>query len=155
MATPQEQAKDAKYGPVVAIVDSASEPDKRYEVRRTHEGTLSCQCMGWRFNKDTPRHCRHTDATEGKSTVKIKSQTVSTPKPLAVQKPVAAAVAQSPKAVSVESEACARDIVNGRLTVSQAKQRVEAAIRKFMVEIAAPAPFVEVDRGVRMITLDD
>jgi hypothetical protein len=56
------EAKDAQYGPIVAIVNSASEISKRYEVRRKSDGTFSCQCMGYRFNKDTPRQCRHTVA---------------------------------------------------------------------------------------------
>lgn len=45
-----QSAKDLQYGPIVAIVNSNSEPNKKYEVRQKSDGTLSCQCMGWRFN---------------------------------------------------------------------------------------------------------
>jgi len=53
--------KDQRYGPVVAEVGSAREPDVTYQVRRKN-GNLTCNCKSWIFNKDKPKRCRHTDA---------------------------------------------------------------------------------------------
>jgi hypothetical protein len=52
-----------KYGPVLAVVNSRSEPEKTYNVRRK-DGVLSCNCKGWIFNKQTPRRCKHIDAVQ-------------------------------------------------------------------------------------------
>ena len=53
--------KNRRYGPVVARVNSKSQPDVVYEVRQKL-GTLSCNCKGWIFNRESPKRCRHTDA---------------------------------------------------------------------------------------------
>jgi len=57
--------KDARYGPVVARVNSKSQPDKIYEVRRHVDGHLTCNCKGWIFNREQPKRCTHTDAVGG------------------------------------------------------------------------------------------
>lgn len=55
------QDKDARYGPIVMYAKSKSEPDQApYEVR-SKGGVYSCNCKGWIFNRDKPKHCRHTD----------------------------------------------------------------------------------------------
>ena len=52
------QAIDDRYGPVVAVISSKSQPDKQYEVRRhMTDGTYSCQCHGYRFR----RTCKHVE----------------------------------------------------------------------------------------------
>jgi hypothetical protein len=45
-----------------------------YETRLNHDGTLSCNCLGWRFVKDgKPRSCKHTKRvdTEAKQVMKM------------------------------------------------------------------------------------
>lgn len=146
MPTAQEIAKDQKYGPIVAKVNSSSDPDTVYEVRRTHEGTLSCQCMGWRFNKDTPRQCRHTRAAANGNL----------PAALpASKRPVAVAVPQTPKAVHAEAASAATEIVRKGMGLADATKRIEEAIRKFLIQIAEPTQVADVEYGVRMITLED
>lgn len=55
------QDKDARYGPVVLWCKSKSKPDQApYEVRMKN-GVHSCNCKSWIFNRDKPKHCRHTD----------------------------------------------------------------------------------------------
>lgn len=141
-------AKDVQYGPVVAVVNSNSEPNKKYEVRQNPAGFLSCQCMGWRFNKDTPRHCKHTDAVQGKGKIK----------PMAAAA-VAAAHAKGAPTIREEATRVAKEILqHGSMSLTTATDKIEAAIRKFMGALAAPAAateFQEVTSGVRMITLDD
>ena len=56
-----DDVKNSRYGEVVARVNSRSQPDKVYEVRDRGD-SLSCNCKGWIFNRETPRRCRHTDA---------------------------------------------------------------------------------------------
>lgn len=56
-----EADKVARYGLVVCRVNSKSDPGKKYAVRQK-EGSLSCNCKGWIFNRATPKRCRHTDA---------------------------------------------------------------------------------------------
>ena len=51
------QQVESRYGPVVAVVSSSSEPDKVYEVR-SDGASWSCQCPGYRFR----RTCRHIEA---------------------------------------------------------------------------------------------
>ena len=136
--------KAAKYGPIVAVVNSVSEPGKRHEVRRNPAGYLSCACMGWRFNKDTPRKCRHTEAAEGRG-----SFTIAQP----------GQTSQLPRVdtVAVEAKRLAERIVQRGMSVKDATKEIESAIRKFMGQLATPqAQDVELDydRGVRLITLD-
>lgn len=57
----KETKIDERYGPVVAVVNSRSDPDKMYSVR-SKDGTFSCNCKGWVFNREKPKRCRHTDA---------------------------------------------------------------------------------------------
>jgi len=52
---------EARYGPVIAVVNSRSLPEKAYSVR-SKDGVISCNCKGWIFNKEVPRRCRHVDA---------------------------------------------------------------------------------------------
>jgi len=52
---------EVRYGPVIAVVNSRSSPDKSYSVR-SKDGLISCNCKGWIFNKESPRRCRHVDA---------------------------------------------------------------------------------------------
>lgn len=148
---PSSVAKDLQYGPVVAVVNSNSEPSKKYEVRKNPEGFLSCQCMGWRFNKDSPRHCKHTDVTQGTGKVKAMPHAA-----------VAAAHAQGGPTVKDEALRVSKAILQRANTVNAAVEKfateqIEAAIKKFMSVLAAPAvtEFQEVQSGVRMITLDD
>lgn len=147
--------KAAKYGPVVAVVNSASDLGKKYEVRQSHEGELTCACMGWRFNKDRPRKCRHTEAAQGRG--KILPMT-----PQAVSAAHAQGVGPS---ISSEAARVAREILNlqsGHMSVapsaiSKASSMVEAAIRKFMGALPSMPAVAEAttELGVRMITLDD
>lgn len=53
--------KERRYGPVVAVVNSKSQPDVKYEVRML-DGRFSCNCKGWIFNREQPKRCKHTDA---------------------------------------------------------------------------------------------
>ena len=55
-----EADKVARYGPVVQRFNSASLPDIIYDVRYL-SGVYTCNCKGWIFNRDKPKHCRHTD----------------------------------------------------------------------------------------------
>ena len=36
--------------------------DRTWEVRRTPSGDIYCNCPAYRFNKDTPRTCKHLTA---------------------------------------------------------------------------------------------
>ena len=57
-----ELDKTRKYGPVISRVNSMSDPDKVYEVRKlgSRDGTIySCQCKGFIFSKERPKSCKH------------------------------------------------------------------------------------------------
>lgn len=110
--------------------------------------------MGWRFNKESPRRCKHTDAVKGQG--KVKPMTPSA---------VAAAQASGPaQRVREEAQRVAREILqyaSGQQTRPAfvvASEKIEAAIRKFMGKLPAAATvpeFEEASTGIRMITLDD
>jgi hypothetical protein len=59
-----DPAKAARYGPLVTRVNSESELDTFYEVRRK-DGKLVCNCKGWIFDKKRAeaegrdRSCKH------------------------------------------------------------------------------------------------
>lgn len=135
------QVKDMKYGPIVAVVNSASDLDTKYEVRSL-AGELRCQCKGWIFNRDTPRQCKHTRAVaSGKS---LPAATVS-------RKPAAASD------VRTEAAKAAQEIIQ-RGSVAFATDRIEQAIKKFMSTLAVTSVVsspVEALSGVRMITLEE
>jgi hypothetical protein len=144
-----EQEKLFKYGPVVAIVQSGSQPDKKYEVRH-HSGTntYSCQCKGWAIRKV----CTHTRVTSGDTTIKIKAPTVGVVRP--------APVPQRPD-LHVVSVNLAESIV-GKMSVKPAAQAIERTLRDMIAAFSVSVPTVveaaietTVDRGVRIITLDD
>jgi len=142
-----EQVKSMKYGPIVAVVNSASEPDKKYEVRQRADSTYSCNCMGWRFNKDTPRQCRHTKAAAGGGPLPKALPSSRTP--------------QQITGVSTEAQAAAKFVLQGysasQKELTRAAERIEQAIKKFMGQLATAgsAAIEEVAPGVRMITLED
>jgi hypothetical protein len=145
---PSVDVKEARYGPIVAIVNSRTEPDKRYEVRQKN-GTLSCQCPGWRFSKSLPRACRHTRATQLQGPVQAMT-------PQAV---TAAKAAPSPT-VQEEARLAAKDVLQYRGTheavLTAAAQRIEVAMRKFLKALPTPAIPVMVEAtGFRLITLDE
>lgn len=58
------QAKDLKYGPVVLECVSKSNPSREPYRVRCLEGFYSCNCKGWIFNRDRPKHCKHTDKAQ-------------------------------------------------------------------------------------------
>jgi hypothetical protein len=55
---------DLAHGKPVAKIRSASSPGKTYEVRKTSDGALACQCNDWRFKGSvTPGYeCKHIQA---------------------------------------------------------------------------------------------
>jgi hypothetical protein len=56
-----QDKKEAKYGRIIARVNSKSRPEVFYEVRLLGD-KLSCNCKGWIFNREQPKRCSHTDA---------------------------------------------------------------------------------------------
>jgi hypothetical protein len=40
---------------------SKTDTTKKYQIYRNQFGDYKCECMSWRFNKDTPKRCKHTD----------------------------------------------------------------------------------------------
>lgn len=46
----------------VTDVESDSRPGTFYAIKKRDDGTFGCACMAWRFNKATPRTCKHLDA---------------------------------------------------------------------------------------------
>ncbi len=47
---------------VIGEIDSTSEPGILHLIkRRVSTGTLSCDCMAWRFSRGE-KHCKHVDA---------------------------------------------------------------------------------------------
>jgi hypothetical protein len=45
---------------VLAIVNSKSRPNVKYEIRRSMDGAdVYCTCPAWRFSKSRPRNCKH------------------------------------------------------------------------------------------------
>lgn len=46
----------------VTDVESDSKPGTYYALKRRDDGVIGCACVAWRFNKQTPRTCKHIDA---------------------------------------------------------------------------------------------
>ena len=63
------QEKVNRWGPIIKRYRSKSS-DRVYEVRKKGS-TYSCDCNGWIFSKDSPKHCRHTDLAQGKSSATL------------------------------------------------------------------------------------
>ena len=59
----ERQGERAKNGKVIMKrfeAQSSSNPKKKYEVLYYDDCTTSCNCLGWIFNKGTPKSCKHT-----------------------------------------------------------------------------------------------
>lgn len=158
-------AVETRYGPVVAVVGSESEPGKQYEVRRAFDGTMSCQCMGYRFN----RMCKHIIGTQldmGIMPTQSGKKHVALPKiktPPVSHRPQRSTPHEQPSVtarIQQEATAVATKIRNTTMAEQAAIGLVEAAIRKFMATVAAPVadamqPALVTEGSVRMIILED
>ena len=56
---------------LVATVASFTSPEKRYDVKTNDDGLYGCACMAYRFNRETPKRCKHIDAVRAGTAMDI------------------------------------------------------------------------------------
>ncbi len=157
-----EADKIQKYGPIVAKVNSNSDPDKIWDVRM-RGGVYNCGCKGWIFSKESPRSCRHTRAAQGKGPISKTSSTkkTATTRPAAPTKSrwvqvieqlfrdvpvigrlVQRYLSQQEQVLAIQAMANSLEVQLGALKAAQ-----------FQAEVAIAAAEVEEEEGIRLITL--
>jgi len=50
-----------------ATIHSFTDPEKKYKLKVTSDGKLTCNCPSWIFNQRGDRTCKHTDAVDNHS----------------------------------------------------------------------------------------
>ena len=153
MSKMTEMDKVARYGPVVQRFNSASQPDKIYDVRCL-DGVYTCNCKGWIFNRDRPKHCRHTDYLQADRAFKSeKIKTQRSPVWLTCEEMLLAGlegIGMKVNARKVRSSVDHHSAVDAMLVVLQ--QHLDG--QGYQPQQPEPSDFSDAFGGTRLITLD-
>lgn len=135
---------------VLAVMQSASNPARKYEIRQGADGVIYCCCLGWQFSREHPKSCRH---------LRLYHETLArSPQPTDIRQVQPPTV---PPCSELAGEMVAAMLKRAQLWANTAQRTaLVEELRVRLVDFVPPAGVVEpayagAVAGVRLITFED